>query len=286
MIPPAGTVEQIVRRSRSNLALVLTSLPADRRDDMRLFYAFCRMVDDLADDGNAPPEARRAALDRWSAVVSSNAPAPLQPMEQAIADLMARRGIPAPEMREIIEGVAMDLTKSRYGCWDELRRYCHGVASAVGLVSIRIFGCTQAQSRDYAEHLGYALQITNILRDVRQDWEQHGRIYLPADEMERFGVSEAVIARMQTTPAMKSLLAFLADRAWEHFASARRSLTPEDAPKLAAAEMMREVYSRILRKMQSDGFRVFDKRYRLGGCRKAWIALRALWQGLRRRGKE
>lgn len=279
--PPAAAefsaeIERLVRQSRSNLALTLACLPKDRRCDMQLFYAFCRLVDDIADEPDHPLEQRRALLKRWRHVLEGLPRDACSPMEAAVLNLMQRRGIPASEMVEIVAGVSMDLDQHRYETWADLQLYCHRVAGCVGLVSLRIFGCTQPESRDYARHLGDALQMTNILRDVGQDWH-NGRLYLPADDLAKFGVSEQAVAAGSRSANMLALLEFEADRAEKSFQSAVSCLTQEDRPRLVAAETMREIYQRVLAQMRADGFRIFEKRYRLsaitklGLVGKAWV---------------
>jgi phytoene synthase len=259
--------------------MTLVCLPKQRRQDMYLFYAFCRVVDDIADDPDVPVSDKKRSLQHWRDVLSGTVPA-ADPLETGILDLMGRYAVPAQEMLEIVIGVSTDLTKIRYETMDELLRYCHRVASCVGLVSIRIFGCTQPESRWYAEELGYALQLTNILRDVRQDYENGGRIYLPAEEMRRHGVTENHFKLHQLDGAMLALLKSTSALAREYYAKALAQRTREDTPKLRAAESMRRVYSGVLTKMEKGGFRVFEKRYRLSKPAKLGILGLSHLQGL------
>jgi phytoene synthase len=164
---------------------------------------------------------------------------------------------------EIIAGCEMDLAGARYETWEDLRLYCYRVASAVGLVSIEIFGCRDPRSRDYAIELGLALQITNIIRDVGADWENGGRVYLPRAEMARFGYTMEDLAAGRENEALLALLQFEAARAEEHYTRAVAARTPGDRKALVAAEIMRHVYHRLLQKMRRDGFHVLRRRYRL-----------------------
>ena len=187
------SAEEITRASKSNLALAFVALPAQCRRDMNVFYAFCRLVDDLADEPEPPLEERRAALARWRQSLSQ----PVEgesPLAPRVRELIARYRLNAELFSEIIAGCEMDLNGARYETWDDLRVYCYRVASAVGLVSIEIFGYTKPEAREYAVKLGLALQITNILRDVAEDYERAGRIYLPRAEMQSFCYSEADLA--------------------------------------------------------------------------------------------
>lgn len=269
----------IVRRSRSNLAFALTCLPKQRRHDMYVFYAFCRVVDDLADDEGIPLDQRRAGLARWSDVIHSRA-GQLNELEATVAAVQQRHAVPAEEMDEIIAGVSMDLEPRRYAHWEELELYCYRVAGCVGLVSTRLFGCQAPQSRDYALALGNALQITNILRDIHGDWENGRRIYLPQNEMAAAGLTEDDIARGQVTEPFLKLMAQQIARARRYYKEAEAALTDKDRIPLLASEAMRHIYSETLDLLEKDGCRVFDQRYSLPKWRKARIVAGAWLHGL------
>lgn len=273
---------EIVRKSRSNLAFALASLPRRRREDMYIFYAFCRLVDDIADDEGLPVESRQAGLQRWRDVVHDRA-VDLTPLEVAVTEVRTRYAIPPEEMEEIIEGVSMDLEPRRYATWEELRQYCYRVAGCVGLVSTRIFGCRSPLSRDYAINLGYALQITNILRDIQGDWENGHRVYLPQDEMAAAGYTEDDIAHGRVNDAFLKLMHGLIGRARDYYRAAVENLTKEDRLPLQASETMRLIYSETLDLLDKDGCRVFDKRYRLPKRRKLQLLARAWARGMRAR---
>lgn len=274
--------EAIVRAAGSNLAFALAVLPRDRRRDMRVFYAFCRVIDDIVDAETAPEAEKRDALDRWRSLIAGGIgeSAARPGLEAEMGELIRRRELPVATLTEIIDGVAMDLDRDRYATIDELLVYCHGVASAVGLVSIGIFGCREPGSRTYAEQLGYALQLTNILRDVAED-AARGRIYLPQSDLERFGVGESEILTGKPDPErFRKLMAFEAARAKGHFAAAVAALPESDRRALRSAELMRAIYTRILGRMTADGYRVFEKRYRLSLAGRLAILGRALWWAL------
>jgi phytoene synthase len=272
----------IVRRSRSNLAFALACLPRQRRHDMYVFYAFCRVVDDLADDTGIPLDERRTGLARWSEVIHGRA-GQLNELEAAVTAVQERHQVPAGEMEEIIAGVRMDLEPRRYANWEELRLYCHRVAGCVGLVSTRIFGCQAPESRDYALALGNALQITNILRDIHGDWENGQRIYLPQDEMAAAGCNEADIAQGRVTEPFLRLMAQQITRARGYYAAAAALVTEKDRIPLLASEAMRRIYSETLDLLEKDGCRVFDQRYSLPKWRKAQIVAGAWIRGVRAR---
>ncbi len=270
------TTAEITRRSQSNLAFALRLLPAERRQDMADFYAFCRVIDDLADDPATTSEAKRAALSRWRVgLADAFGGAPSGVVERATVALLEKHELPAEWLIEIVTGCEADIDVKRYATFEELRAYCYRVASVVGLVSARIFGCVRLESEQYAVNLGYALQITNILRDVGEDFREDGRIYLPAEDMARFGYGEGDLAAAAYDERFRALMEFEAARADAYFAASLGYLTAEDRPALRAAEGMRRIYSAILSRMRRDGFRVFERRYRLSKPRMLWCVLRA-----------
>lgn len=276
---------EIVRRSRSNLAFALACLPKQRRHDMYVFYAFCRVVDDLADDEGIPLDDRRSGLQRWRDVLHGRAEN-LNPLESSVAAVQQRYAVPVEEMEGIIAGVSMDLEPRRYANWDELRGYCYLVAGCVGLVSTRIFGCQAPQSRDYAIALGHALQITNILRDIHGDYENDRRIYLPQDEMAAAGYTEEDLAAGRMNDAFHRLMAPQIARARNYYQEAEAAHTAVDRIPLLASETMRRIYSETLDLLERDGCRVFDQRYSLPKWRKAQLVARAWLSGVLSRLKE
>ena len=261
-----STAQAITRASKSNLALAFVALPPDRRKDISLFYAFCRIVDDITDDPGASAPDRAEKLGAWRRGLHEEFEG--EPtLAAAVRELIRKYALPVSAFEEIILGCEMDLAGTQYGTWEALRLYCYRVASAVGLVSIEIFGCTDEKRTDYAIQLGLALQLTNILRDVGEDLS-NGRIYLPAAEMEQFGYSLEDLQARRHTPQFVELMRFQARRAAGLFASARELLAPSDRDRAIAAEIMRAVYQKLLGKMWWSDFHVFDRRYRLGKARK------------------
>ena len=268
--------QQITKASRSNLALAFIALPKQRRTDISTFYAFCRVVDDIADDPGKPRAERQTALDLWKAALATQQPA--EPTLAApVRELIARYSLSVGHFHEIIAGMEMDLDGARYGTWEGLRLYCHRVASVVGLVSISIFGARDARAKDYALNLGLALQLTNILRDVGGDFANEARIYLPEEELARFGVSREDLAAGRRTAGFLALMDFQAERARTFFCEANSHLPASDRKALIAAEIMRDVYSRLLEKMARDRWRVFDRRYSLNKLTKLWLIVRRVF---------
>ena len=257
---------KITRQSKSNLALAFISLGRERRRDITTFYAFCRVVDDIADDVDLSAEEKNRRLSEWREWLrasTANEPG----LVREIRGLIQKYSL-APEMlEEIIAGVEMDLSIKRYVTFEELRLYCYRVASAVGLVSIEIFGYRNPACKDYAIQLGLALQMTNIIRDVGKDLRA-GRIYLPQEDLARFHYSETQLLDRQYNEQFVQLMEFEAKRAREFFARAVASLPREDRQSMVAAEIMASVYSALLRRMELDKFRVFEKEYRLSKLEK------------------
>jgi phytoene synthase len=266
----------ITRQSASNLALAFVLLPRAKRDGMSALYAFCREVDDVADDESPPLEQRRARLAAWRADVARACAGepPSFRVNQELQPFIVRHRLPFALFDELIRGVEMDLDIKRYDTFEELDLYCHRVASVVGLLSIEIFGYTNPACRQYADSLGKALQLTNILRDVRTDAER-GRIYLPRQELARCGVREEEILRFQYSDRFRQLAACVAARARHFYQQARDALPTEDRRAMAAAELMGSVYWRLLRKLERRQFDVFGPRpTRLGKGQKLLLILR------------
>lgn len=274
-VAPAETAEAITKASKSNLALALFVLPKERRRDMVTFYAFCRIVDDIADEPSIPVEERRAQLDGWRK--SLEMPFTAEPaLAGEVRALIAKYKIPVEYFREIIAGVEMDFGGASYATFEDLRLYCYRVASAVGLVSIEIFGYTDPGCKDYAVELGMALQLTNIIRDVGEDWKNDGRIYLPKDEMERFHYTAEDLAASRQNDAFEKLMQFQTRRAREYYARATAALPAVDARRMIAAGIMHNVYEKLLNKIECDGFRVLEQRYSLGKFGKIAVIARTL----------
>lgn len=267
----------ITRKSASNLALAFVLLPKARRDGMSALYAFCREVDDVADDESVPVAQRRVQLADWREDVrrACIGETPQFPVNRELAPVIRQYRLPFDLFDELILGCEMDLDTHRYEDFAALEKYCYRVASVVGLLSIEIFGHKNPRCRDYAIALGQALQLTNILRDVQNDAER-GRIYLPLAEMKRFNVSEAEILRGEFSEKYVRLAATVAGRARHFFQLARETLPAEDRRTMVAAELMGSVYWRLLLKLERQGFNVFGSRpVRLGKLHKLALIVRS-----------
>jgi phytoene synthase len=258
---------KITRESKSNLALAFVSLGRERRQDITVFYAFCRVIDDIADSTELSVQEKARDLTAWRRWLREAAPE--EPtLARDLRDLIAKYSLTPAMLEEIIDGVEMDLRNVRYETFDDLRLYCYRVASAVGLVSIEIFGYRNPACRQYAIQLGLALQMTNIIRDVGKDLS-NGRIYLPREDLARFDYPEEDLRFRKYNEPFLQLMKFEAARAEEFFAQAAALLPREDRRSMVAAEIMRSVYQALLRRMKADAFRVFEKEYRLTRLQKS-----------------
>ena len=245
----------ITRKSASNLALAFVLLPREKRDGMSALYAFCREVDDVADEESTPVAQRREALSAWRADIrrACIGGTPEFPVNRELQPFIQRHGMKYELFDELLKGVEMDLDIKRYADYGELEQYCYRVASVVGLLSIEIFGYHDPACVDYAVHLGKALQLTNILRDVRTDAER-GRIYLPQSELARFKVSEEEILRLEYSPRFRELAVSVGQRARHFYQQARVTLPAVDRRSMIAAELMGSVYWRLLGKLDHGAF--------------------------------
>ncbi len=281
-MPAPSSAKKITKNAKSNLAFALACLPPQIRSDMSVFYAFCRVVDDVVDESDRSLEEKRRELSRWSQVVGGEvAPDAENGLEGALAEVLERNSVDRDMMREIVNGMAMDLTVRRYESLSDLEGYCYRAAGAVGLVSVRIFGCETPESEVYAVELGHALQLTNIIRDVGEDLLEHDRIYLPQVEMERFGVDEEVLREGRHTPEFRSLMGHMANLAEQRYFNASEALPSEERHKLRASELMRAIYHALLQKMARGDFRVLERRFRLSRLQKLMLLSRSVMLGTR-----
>ena len=260
----------ITKASKSNLALAFVSLPPRRRQDITTFYAFCRLVDDIADSTILSISEKKRRLDLWREALA-DAFAGEPSLAPAVRELMRKYMIPRSYFEDIMAGVVMDLTPRFYETFAELEVYCYRVASAVGLVSIEIFGYRNQGCRQYAIDLGMALQLTNIMRDVHEDHENGGRIYLPLEDLARHEYTAQDIAAGVNDERFRQLMDFQAGRALSYYEKAAGELPAEDRRSMTPARIMAEIYGRILQEMRKDGFRVFEKRYGLNKLQKAAV---------------
>jgi phytoene synthase len=263
-------VERLTREQARNFAYGIRVLPREKRRAISAVYAFARRVDDVA-DGSLPVEEKRARLERLRAALDEP---PADPMLVALADARERFGIPDGALAALIEGGLQDTEQSRYASFEELRGYCTKVAGAVGVACIAVYGSPDVAR---AETLGIALQLINIIRDVREDWEL-GRVYLPQDELARFGVSEDDIAAGRGGEEWRGLMAFQASRAREHLDDGLGLLETLDTRSAACVSTFAGLYRATLDRIEARGFDVFDGSLRLS----PWTKLRIVGAGFLR----
>ncbi|MES2222114.1 MAG: phytoene/squalene synthase family protein [Acidobacteriota bacterium] len=287
--------ETIARREAKNFYYAFRALPKAKRSAVCAVYAFMRHADDLADDDRLPREERLAQsqrwLEEWHGVAAGAATD--NPVFLALRDTQQRFGISTELLDQLVQGTMLDLTAptsssdiTTYPAFEDLYRYCYLVASVVGLVCIRIFGYTDPRAEALAEQTGIAFQLTNILRDVREDAER-GRIYLPLDDLKKFNVTpeqlRATRANPRVTSDERSVLALEASRAREYYMSADR-LLPLIAPdSRAALWVLVTIYRRLLQRIENARYEVFAERVSVPATEKLWILACGLWMAFRLR---
>lgn len=271
------TSEQITRKSASNLALAFILLPEAKRQAMTALYAFCREVDDVADEDSSPVARRREQLGRWREDIRRTCAGGESEfsVNRELAPFVAKYRLPFNLFDELIRGVEMDLDQLTYPDSAALEAYCYRVASVVGLLSIEIFGYKDPRCRDYAIALGQALQHTNILRDIGND-AGRGRIYVPQSELEKHGVTAAEIIARKDSERFQALCRTLAGNAQGYFRKARELLPAVDRKSMIAAELMGAVYWRLLCELEARKFPVLqEKPFKLSKGRKVALVLLA-----------
>lgn len=265
--------QRVAKENARNFYYTFRPLPAEKRRAIYAVYAYCRLCDDIA-DGDLPIEDKH----RGFAEVRQNlrTAEPLNehaPMYHALRDAAQKFQIPYQCFEEILQGVEMDMVKSRFANFDELREYCYKVASVVGLVCIRIFGHEHPSAKDYAIDMGIAMQLTNILRDVGEDAER-GRIYIPQDEMAHFGYTDAELKQGALTDGFRELMAHQTARARSYFDSSKRLFPLISADARACPKLMHATYSAILDRIERADFNVFERRIGLSAGAKMQLLAR------------
>jgi phytoene synthase len=287
-------VNTITRQSGSNFYFSFFSLPKEKRQAMTAVYAFCRQVDDAVDAPSQKDPAGEVA--RWREEIARTYEGkPSFPLTQSLAEAIDRFDLSRSYFDGILEGVAMDLTQKRYPTFEALSTYCYHVAGEVGLLCMEIFGYRSERLKTYAVKLGTAFQLTNILRDVGTD-AQRGRIYIPQEDLKRFGVEEGwVLHQGQPSPSalslqgeggrrpgegspFRNLMAFETRRARDYYREALVLPTAQERPALRAAEIMRAIYANILERIERKDYDVFSARVRVPTPVKLWLAVKTWWE--------
>ena len=267
--------QAITREGAKNFYYAFLTLPKEKRKAIYAAYAFCRVADDIADDEDMAVDRAAALSTLREALLGSYEGNARGAVFSALSDAAQRYSIPEKYFDDVIKGVEMDLHKSRYATFEELREYCYYVASAVGLICIEIFEYTDPKAIEHAIDLGIAMQLTNIMRDVAED-AANGRIYLPKEDMDRFGYTEEELMAGVNNQSFRSLMAFEAARARDYFERGRMLYPLLDRRSRACPKTLESVYSRLLDRMEAEDFPVFEKRVSISRASK--IALMArLW---------
>lgn len=265
--------KKIAKESRSSFYYAFTLLPSPKREAMNTVYAFCRQTDDIIDEGTEPAETKAEKLRRWRLELekSVNGESSFQLMNK-LSKTISQFNIPQQPFFDLIKGMEMDLTYNRYNTFEDLKLYCYRVASTVGLMCIEIFGYKHSSAKDFAVDLGIALQLTNILRDIKKD-AQNGRIYIPLEDLERFNYSSEELLNGIYNENFRSLMEFEVLRAKEYFIKASRSLNLDDKASMFAARAMQHIYYKLLRKIIEADYNVYSNNIKVTKFEKVGISL-------------
>ncbi len=267
----------ITRGSQSSFRYSFSFLPREQKEALNTVYAFCRTTDDIVDNEN-DHKRKEFALTKWRNELGNalNGVSEYSLLNK-LAVIAKKFNIPVDHFYELIQGVEMDLTKTRYASFEELYKYCYLVASSVGLMSIKIFGASNERIVKYATNLGIALQLTNILRDLKLD-AGTGRIYLPQDDMKKFNYSEEDLFNSRYTPEFVKLMEFEVERAEKYYREAKESLFREDKKYLFAPKIMERIYYHTLLRIKSNNYNVFNKSLKLPKYLQLMIAVKYLFK--------
>lgn len=263
---------EIAKNSKSSFYYAFNLLPSEKRDAMNTVYAFCRQTDDIVDESYEPDDLKYEKLHKWriqfEKAISGQSNYPLL---NKLGKTISQFNIPLDPFFELVKGMEMDLQRQRYLSFEDLKLYCYRVASTVGLMCIEIFGYKHQSAKDFAINLGIALQLTNILRDIKKD-AQKGRIYLPQNELNKFDYTEEEIFTNTYNENFKSLMNFQADRAKYFFDKATQSLNLDDKPAMFAARAMQHIYYRMLEKIIDADYDVYSNNIKVSKLEKVGIS--------------
>lgn len=264
----------VMKKSKTNFFYSSLFLPKHKREGLRTIYAFCRMTDDIVDEATGDAESKRVELKDWEnklreAMSGKSGDGFFTELKEQIE----RFSIPVQPFFDLIKGMEADLDKREYESFDELCRYCYYAASTVGMMSISVFGYRHDSAKMYAEKLGIALQLTNIIRDVDRDFES-GRLYIPAEEMKRFGYTRDDLKIKVYNGNFRDMMEYQYRRALKYYKHANECLHKEDRRNMIPAIIMQRVYLAMLEKIRGEGFNVFNRKIGISKTRKLIIALR------------
>jgi phytoene synthase len=269
-----STEKSITKKSRSNFYYAFSVLPREKREAIYTLYSFCRQTDDIA-DSNDSPSKKRKTLEYWENELFRQFNYQSQTNFDRVWKIAQKFRIPLEHFLELINGVRMDLANVRFGSIEDLMTYCYRVASVVGLMSIQIFGYRDERVKEYAVNLGIALQLTNIMRDVGTDAEM-GRVYLPLEDLDKFGVSEQDIIKKNTGKEFLDLMAYQYERAIKYYHRAAEALPPSERRNMIPSQIMKNIYYYLLKLMERKNFNVLDRKLEIPSIIKVSIACKTL----------
>jgi phytoene synthase len=265
--------KKIAKKSNSSFYYAFNLLPQEKRDAMNTVYAFCRQTDDIVDMGSETSDLKYEKLRKWRIELEKSLDGfSNYQILNKLASTIQKFNIPLEPFFELLIGMEMDLQKNRYLTFEDLQLYCYRVASTVGLMCIEIFGYKHASTRDFAVNLGIALQLTNILRDVKKDADK-GRIYLPQEDLRKYGYAEKDLLNSTYNENFQNMMKFEVKRAKEYFDKATNSLNLEDKKAMFAARAMQHIYYRMLNKIVDADYDVYNKKIRISTFKKVGISL-------------
>ena len=265
--------KDIAKTSKSSFYYAFNLLPEEKRDAMNTVYAFCRKTDDIIDEGSDTDEVKYEKLRKWrielEKAFSSQSDYILL---NKLGNTIHKFNIPYEPFFELLKGMEMDLQNKRYLTFDDLRLYCYRVASTVGLMCIEIFGYKHKSAKEFAVNLGIALQLTNILRDIKKD-SLKGRIYLPQEDLKQFSYTEDDVFKQQYDQRFINLMKYEVDRAEKFFKIATENLDLDDKKAMFAARAMQHIYKRLLEKIIDSEYNIYQKNIRVSSFEKVGISL-------------
>jgi phytoene synthase len=265
--------KEIAKKSNSSFYYAFNLLPAEQRDAMNTVYAFCRQTDDIVDEGSITDELKYERLRKWRIELEKSLYGHSDyPLINKLSRTIQKFNIPLEPFFDLLKGMEMDLQKKRYITFNDLKTYCYNVASTVGLMCIEIFGYRHPSAKDFAVNLGIALQLTNILRDIKKDAEK-GRIYLPKEDLEKFNYYESDIFNNTYNENFQKMMKYQVERAREYFDSATACLNLEDKKAMFAARAMQHIYYRMLNKIVDVDYDVYNKKINVSTFQKVGISL-------------
>jgi 15-cis-phytoene synthase len=265
--------KEISKKSKSSFYYAFNLLPAEQRDAMNTVYAFCRETDDIVDEGAVADDIKYDKLRKWRIELEKSLYGHSDyPLINKLSKTIQNFNIPLEPFFDLLKGMEMDLQKKRYLTFNDLQTYCYHVASTVGLMCIEIFGYRHPSAKDFAVNLGIALQLTNILRDVKKDAEK-GRIYLPQEDLRKFNYNESEIFSNTYNENFQNMMKYQVERASEYFNAATNCLNREDKKAMFAARAMQHIYYRMLNKIVDADYDVYNRKIKISTAKKVGISL-------------